>query len=171
MSDFDKRLQGSRKLEQRVIDGLHRRDWLAYPFGQEQIPEDGREVLKAYLDEARRPSMLRWMPDILAVHSGPPVRVVLIDAKGGNGQRYAIETRSVEVAEMFVARLHTPVFFVCEDGRVLSPRDVRERGFLGPATANGSGTPYLLVEKRWATRFDVIFGAVAAEQATEDRAA
>jgi hypothetical protein len=165
---FGDRIDAAHQLEQRVIAGLRARGWLAYPFGQAQIPEDGRDVLRRYMDDARRPSLLRWMPDIIALREDQRPELALIDAKNSGGPRYAIETRSIEAAEVFVAELHTPVFFVCEDGGVLTPRDVRERGFPGPVkdTTGGSGTPYVLVEKRWASNFNDIFGhALPTEQA------
>ena len=157
---FGARIATAHALEQRVIDGLQSRGWMAYEFGQAQIPNAGRDILKAYSDNALRPALLRWMPDIIALRCEGKPEVALVDAKGGDGQRYAIETRSIEAAEAFVERLHVPVFFVCADGGVLTPRDIRERGFAGPVnnTTAGTGTPYVLVEKRWARKFNDIFG-------------
>lgn len=90
----------------------------------------------------------------------------LIDAKGGNGPRYAIETRSLEAADAFVAHLLVPVFFVAADGGVLTPRDVHERGRPGPVTqtTGGTGTPYVLVEKNWARKFNDVFGEPTAQE-------
>jgi hypothetical protein len=155
---FAGRLGESQRLERRIIGGLERRGWLAYPFGQAQIPEEGRALLRAYKDDAHRPSLIRWMPDIIALRDVDKPSVVLIDAKTGSGPRYAIEKASVEAADVFVRRLYTPVFFVCGDGGVLTPREVRDRGHHGPITENGSGTPYWLVEKHWAATFDDVFG-------------
>lgn len=155
---FNVRLGAARELETKVIAGLESRGWFAWAFGQEQIPEQGRDILRRYKDDAHRPSLIRWMPDILALRETHRPQVALIDAKGGDGPRYAIETRSLEAAEIFVGRLHTPVFFVCRGGGVLTPRDIRERGWPGPESTKGSGTPYLLVDKRWAQKFDAVFG-------------
>lgn len=162
---FAERMTDAKPTEDRVMAALRARGWDAWPFGQGQLPEQARDALRRYVDSSYRPTLIRWMPDILAVLDGDPLRVALIDAKKCNGPRYAIETRAVEAAEAFTA-MHIPVFFVMDDGATLTPRDVRERGFLGPVSdsTGGSGTPYLLVEKRWGREFGSVFGSLAAQE-------
>jgi hypothetical protein len=109
------------------------------------------------------------MPDVITfrAYSNGRIWVALIDAKVCDGPRYAVEMSAAETAEVFTDKLYTPTFFVFDDWKVLTPREVRQRGVQGPAPkpGRGSGTPYLLVEKRFGRSFDEIFPP-AAEQAS-----
>jgi hypothetical protein len=102
------------------------------------------------------------MPDIITFRDllGGRSFVALIDAKYGNGQRYAVEMSAVDTAEIYVNQLWTPTFFVFNDWKVLTPMEVRQRGVVGPRSANGSGTPYLLVEKYFGRNFEDYFRPV-----------
>lgn len=152
--------------EAAVIQKLNARGWTAYPFGQSQLPLECRRRLAMFEDGSRRPSLIRWMPDVITFRDTPSGRslVALIDAKscGSATDNYAIEMSAVETTEVYTDRLYTPTFFVFDDWKVLTPRDARQRGRQGPdpRPGKGSGTPYVLVAKRFARPFDDVFPAV-----------
>lgn len=72
---------------------------------------------------------------------------------------HAIECSAVKAHIRFIAMFETPVFYVFDDLGVLSPHDVLGDGRLGPRSANGSGTPYYLIQKDLDRGFDRVFGA------------
>jgi hypothetical protein len=156
---FEARMQSAVAFESQVMEWLHRIGWLAFPFGQAQLPPECRSRLKSFVDAAKRPSLLRWMPDIIAFRDYPGGRtsVALVDAKHCPADRknYAIEIASIEAAELFVERFFTPTFYVFSDWKALTPRDARMRGYFNASAPGGSGTPFLLIDKR--------FGVSAAE--------
>jgi hypothetical protein len=166
---FQQRLGAAASFELKVVDRLNGTGWLAFRFGQAQLPEECRFLLSRCEDDARRPCLIRWMPDVIAFRGHPGrISVALIDAKVcGAGQRYAVEMAAVETAEKFADQLYTPTFFVFDDWTVLTPRDVRQRGWKGPdpEPGRGSGTPYLLVEKRHGRPFDDIFPSTKTDAA------
>ena len=149
--------------EDTLVHHLNTRDgWTAYKFGQGLLPEDCRDRLRRYEDGARRPSLIRWMPDILAIRDASNTRpfVALIDAKlAGSTPNHAVELSALETAEIYVDRFFTPTFFVFSDWSVLTPRDIRQRGTPGPEPREelGSGTPYLLVSKKHGRPFNEVF--------------
>jgi len=156
---FAARLGPSLEFEKQVIERLNNTGWPAFPFGQGQLPLECRQRLARFEDSARRPSRIRWMPDIITFRDLANSRsyVALIDAKAGDGPRYAIEMSAVDAAEIYADRLYTPTFFVFKDWKVLTPLEVRQRGFPGPFTEHGSGTPYLLVDRCHARAFEYFF--------------
>jgi hypothetical protein len=167
---FQDRLDLSGAFEDLIIDRLIRAGWHAEHFGQRQLSEECRDRLKRFEDAARRPSLIRWMPDILAFCDLPSGRsfVALIDAKVSpppDTGNYAIERSAVEALEIWTDHFYTPTFFVFDDWQVLTPREARQRGRLGPepGPGRGSGTPYFLIAKRNARAFDAIFPAVVLE--------
>ena len=167
MSGFERRMTGASDLEGKVLDHLNKTGYSAYPFGQAQLLPECRALLHRFEDGSGRPCLIRWMPDIIALrnHSDGRVWVSLIDAKSGgtDSPNYSVEMSAVETAEVFTDRLYTPTFFVFGDRKVMTPREIRQRGRPGPPPklgSNGSGTPYVLVEKRFARRFDDVFPAV-----------
>ncbi len=160
---FTDRMLPSLAFEEAVIARLQQTGWPAFPFGQAQLPDECRARLKRFEDGARRPSLIRWMPDIITFRDMPNGRsfVALIDAKcgGGGTLNFSVEMSAVETAAIYADQLYTPTFFVFDNWSVLTPRDARQRGVKGPdpAPGRGSGTPYLLVPKQWARPFDEIF--------------
>lgn len=160
---FTDRIQASLVFEQGVIERLNKTPgWLAFPFGQGQLPQACRERLIRFEDDARRPSLIRWMPDVIAFRdlSNERSYVSLIDAKkSGPTENYAIEMSAIETAEIYTDYLYTPTFFVFDDWKVLTPREARQRGRPGPepSPGRGSGTPYLLIAKRFARGFAEVF--------------
>jgi hypothetical protein len=100
------------------------------------------------------------MPDIITFRDAPNGRsfVALIDAKAcGDRPNYALEMSAIETAEIYTDRLYTPTFFVFDDWKVVTPREARQRGTPGPESANGSGTPYVLISKRHGRAMTDIF--------------
>jgi hypothetical protein len=152
--------------ERQVVDRLNASGWSAWQFGQAQLPDECRQRLRQFVDFARRPSLIRWMPDIIALRDLSKGRsfVALIDAKTGDSDKpnYALELSAIETACIYTDQLYTPTFFVFADWLVLTPRDARQRGRSGPEPqpGRGSGTPYVLVSKQWGTPFDDIFPPV-----------
>ena len=170
---FRDRMQPAAEFESAVIERLQGAGWLAYPFGQAQLPPECRRRLSRFMDASRRPSLIRWMPDIITFCDRPDGSsfVALIDAKVCGGRpNYAIEMSAIEAAELYTDSFYTPTFFVFDDWKVLSPRDARQRGTPGPAPVqgNGSGTPYLLVGKRFGVSFHQVFAAAATSAAAND---
>src|SRR5262245_9722548 len=161
---FDARMGAARAAEQAVLDRFRALPgWLAFPFGQGQLPDECRRVLGKIEDDCGRPLLIRWMPDILAVCPSRPF-VALIDAKrAGDTDNVAIERNAIEAATIYADQFFTPTFFVFDSGAVLTPRDAAQRGWPGPTPriGHGSGTPYLLIEKRYARPFDHVFTPVA----------
>ena len=160
MTGFAGRLQTAIKFEDQLIERLNATGWQAFHFGQSQLPEACRAYLTRFEDGSRRPALIRWMPDVITFRQYPNGRVfvALLDAKVcGDRPNYAIEMSAAETAEVFTDKLYTPTFFAFDDWRVLTPREVRQRGRMGPAPVNGSGTPYYLVEKRYSRPFADVF--------------
>jgi hypothetical protein len=161
---FDARMQAARAAEAAVLARFRALPgWLAFPFGQGQLPDDCRDVLRQIEDACGRPLLIRWMPDIIAVCPSRPF-AALIDAKKANDttDNLAIECDAIAVATIYADHFFTPTFFVFDSGAVLTPRQATQRGWLGPAPRNGvgSGTPYMLIEKRYARPFEHVFAPV-----------
>lgn len=175
MSGFESRMAPASELEMKVIDHLNSTGYSAYQFGQAQLLPECRSLLHRFEDGSGRPCLIRWMPDIIALRTNSDGRVwvSLIDAKGGatDTPNYSVEMSAVETAEVFTDRLYTPTFFVFGDRKVMTPREIRQRGRPGPAPkpgSNASGTPYLLVEKRFARRFRDVFPPVQDGDLSQD---
>jgi hypothetical protein len=158
---FADRIQVATTFEDAVVERFNSTGWTAFHFGQSQLPEECRNLLVRFEDGSRRPCLIRWMPDVIAFRTYPGrTWVALIDAKAcGDRPNYAVEMSAAETAEVFTDQLYTPTFFVFDDWKVLTPREVRQRGRSGPdpKPGRGSGTPYLLIDKRWGRPFNEIF--------------
>lgn len=153
--NFAARMAPSTQFEERVIEQLRSIGWHAYPFGQALLSSECRQRLARFEDSFRRPCRVRWMGDIITFRDLPNGRayVALIDAKVCKGQRYALEMSAVETAAIYTDHLYTPCFFVFDDWMVLTPFEARQRGVPGPFRGNGSGTPFLLVDKTYGQPF------------------
>lgn len=162
MTTFAARMAPALEFEIAVIERFNSTGWRAFPFGQSQLPDECRDLLRRYEDGSRRPCLIRWMPDVIAFNvQTRRTYVALIDAKVcGDRPNYAVEMSAAETAEAFTDRLYTPTFFVFDDWRVMTPREVRQRGRAGPNRSNGSGTPYYLIEKGFSRPFAEVFPPV-----------
>ena len=159
---FQERMLAAGVFEKQIIDRLNSaKSWSAFPFGQSQLPEECRKRLIRFEDSSKRPALIRWMPDVITFRDLPNGQsfVALIDAKTCPRDRpnYAIEMSAIETAEIYTDRLYTPTFFVFDDWKLLTPREARQRGTAGPTSNGGSGTPYLLVPKRFGKSFESVF--------------
>lgn len=163
---FAERMASATKFEVEVIDQLNKSGWQAFPFGQSQLPDKCRQHLRKFEDASRRPSLIRWMPDVITFRELPngKVFVALIDAKACDDDRpnFAIEMSAIETAEVYTDKLYTPTFFAFTGWSVLTPREARQRGTKGPDANNGSGTPYVLIAKRFGRPFNEVFPPVGA---------
>jgi len=170
MNGFQKRLGPAMAWENQLIEKLRDRGWLAAPFGQAQVPTEMRPHLARWLDDYGHATLLRWTPDIIAVKPTAKPSVCLIDAKTENdgnaaSPNYSVEINAVDAGLTIVRDWHMPLFYVWEDGGVLSPQGVVNRWNrkLDGAGSAGSGTAFYLVAKRWARPFPEMFSAVESE--------
>lgn len=158
---FSERLSKAAEFELRLIEKLNNQGWPAYAFGQSQLPSECRSRLTRFQDSSRRPSLIRWMPDIITFYDRPRGSsfVALIDAKvcGDKTNNYAIEISAIETCSIYTDKLFTPTFFVFDDWNVLTPREAYQRGRPGPESPQGSGTPYVLVRKCYSRPFGDVF--------------
>lgn len=158
---FQERKHVSDAFESILMHKLNSSGWIARRFGQSQLPEECRARLKRFQDGSGRPCLIRWMPDIITFRDLDNGRslVALIDAKAASktSPNYSIEMSAIETAEIYTDRLYTPTFFVFDDWKVMTPREARQRGTKGPEVNNGSGTPYLLINKRFSKPMADIF--------------
>lgn len=151
------RLERAQEFEQKVVAALVERDWQAEGFGQGQLSEDMREVIR------RVNTPVRYMPDIIACKRlVTGTRLVFVDAKAGDRWKdtgkHDVETAALDAAEKWVTLSECPYFFVFGDGGVLTPDVLRELGQPGTFRGVGSGTPFLLVPRAACTPFGAIFG-------------
>lgn len=155
--EFRRRLTKAQEFERKVIAELQIRGWLAEPFGQGQLSEQMRDVIK------RISTPVRYMPDIIAAKKfSAKMRVVFIDAKDGDTHQetgnHNLETAALDAAEKWEAMSECPFYYVFSDGRVATPGLVREICWPGTYRGVGSGTPFVLFRKVACERFDVTFG-------------
>lgn len=159
MSDFRARFGTGSQWEQQLPAKLAAWGWQTTTFGQAQIPDGFRSVLRDYEDSYGRPSLIRWLPDLLATRSG---QLCLIDAKTDRGgtQNHAVELDALRVGKAIVDHMFTPVYYVWPNGDVLTPRLVEQKvnRQLDGKNAKGSHTTFLLVDKCWALKADRVFG-------------
>lgn len=152
--------------EHDVIERLISIGWHAELFGQAQLSEKSRDLLKSYVDHRFQPTLLRWLPDIIAGCNRPGYKsyVCLIDAKACDEKyaNYSIERDALDAVTCLTDRMGMPCFFVFNDWKVLTARDIRLRGEFGPRPHFGSGTPYLLVSRDFGRSFSSVFVPVIA---------
>lgn len=163
MSNFHTRMANARKWEVELCQRLRDRGWVADLFGQGQLTEYWRTMLTGYRDSYGRPTLVRWMPDIIAAREGDPASLAFIDAKTGMAStgNYSVEINAHQAARAFENLLYIPVFFVWEDGGVLSTHTIENRRFNrhDGGNTNGSGTAFYLIRKQFATTFKQQFTA------------
>ncbi|MGE5828845.1 MAG: hypothetical protein ACM30G_10875 [Micromonosporaceae bacterium] len=163
-SGFRGRFDPAQKWETDLIDRLVGWGWLAAPFGQAQVPQDMRPHLARWLDDYGHATLLRWTPDIIAVRPAARPYVCLIDAKTENesnaaSPNYSIEINAVDAGLTIVRDWHMPLYYVWEDGGVLTPQTVMNRWNrkMDGAGSGGSNTAYYLVAKRFARKANAVF--------------
>lgn len=154
---FERRLERAVAFEEKVTATLIERSWRAERFGQGQISEEMRELLRE-VDTA-----VRWMPDIIAARRfAAGMRLVFIDAKAGERWRdtgnHDVETKALIGAELWREYSGCETYFVFTDGGVITPATFREMAEPGRYVGNGSGTPFYLVPTVACSKFSAVFG-------------
>jgi hypothetical protein len=146
--------------EAQVAFQLQTQGWLVERFGQGLWSQGMHDLLMHTQAPLGGPNLIRWLPDLLAVkrHPNGSVQSFFVEVKNCKGARHAIEERSVRCAELLQA-LGTPVIFVFEDWHVLTAEAIRYHGRQGPVRSQGSGTPYLLVERSQSWPWFEVFSA------------
>ena len=151
---FAARFNDAAKWEQTLMDGLTWFGWDVSPFGQAQIPETIRRALASWRDEYDHPTLIRWLPDMIA--SCPTTgELCLIDAKSerrSDTSNFAIEAAAVDAGRALANHLRIPVFYVWPGGLTLTPESVFDDHHvrLDGNNTQGSGTPFYLIDKSFA---------------------
>lgn len=178
--EYVNRLERGVQWEIALSHRLEKWGWAVAPFGVSTLPgvvslgRVGRggpppgvlyKTLLDYRDHTGNPSRLRWLPDMIAAR-GP--NLCLIDAKSGRHDtgNYAIEAQALIVGRLLVEQFHTPVFYVWDDGGVITPQTVvinyPQIEVRVPDDddfhVRGSREPFVLVSKRYAITAYEIFG-------------
>lgn len=166
--EFQKRLAKAQKHERRVKASLELRGWLAELFGQGQLSEQMRDVIK------RVKTPVRYMPDIIAAQKfNATTRIVFIDAKDGDKwqetENHDVEKAALDAAEQWEQMSGCAFYYVFADGGVATPEMVRATCTDGRFRGIGSGTPFVVFPRSVCTTFDATFGpaeqwATSAEQ-------
>jgi hypothetical protein len=156
---FDQRIRKAHEFECTVLDALRVRGWTAELFGQGQLFEDVRAILR----QVKTP--VRWMADIIGCKKfAARTLTVFVDAKAGElwrrTNKHDVEQSAAESAHRWAEFSNCPVYFVFTDWSVTIPATVLELDERGPDYGNGSGMPFLLVPRIACTTFDAIFGPV-----------
>jgi hypothetical protein len=155
--EFERRLEAATVFEVKVVAALIERDWRAERFGQGQLSEEMRDVIRQVQ------TSVRYMPDVIAAKKFKAVnRLMFVDAKAGEKYRetgnHDVETAALEGAEKWQQFSDCPVYFVFTNGDTITPQVFRELGKPGPYRGVGSGTPFLLIPRSACTPFDATFG-------------
>lgn len=155
--EFERRLAVATAHEEKVAAALVERGWRAERFGQGQLSDEMRDIIR------RVDTATRYMPDVIAAKQFPAMtRLIFIDAKAGEKWRetgnHDIEKAALEGAEKWEAFSGCPLYFVFTNGDTIAPRVFRELSKPGPYRGVGSGTPFLLAPRSACSRFDAIFG-------------
>jgi hypothetical protein len=164
MSGFADRLTAAKNWEWVVRQALEARGWHTEEFGQAMLSDDARAALRDRRDEYGQPTLLRWLPDIIAYNG---LRVCLVDAKGDRGgtPNFAIEVSAVDTGIVITEQMHTPLYYVWQpEGWTLTPAQIQNRHAeidkRDGSDANGSGTAFYLIRKKFADHPDLVFGPV-----------
>lgn len=141
---FANRMACAHKWEQDVAATIRQYGWGCEPFGQGQLSDNARGILR----HVQTP--LRWIPDLIAYRD--PYDVALFDCKWGRTDtpNWSIEIAAVESDINFFEFCGLPIYYVWPDYTCSTPDSVFEVGLRraeGWHDGAGSGTPYYLVPK------------------------
>ena len=155
--EFERRLAAATAFEERVAAALIDRGWRAERFGQGQLSEEMRDIIK------RVDTATRYMPDVIAAKTfAARARLIFVDAKAGEKYietgKHDIETAALDGAEKWEQFSGCELYFVFANGDTITPKVFRELATPGRYRGIGSGTPFLLVPRVACSRFDDIFG-------------
>lgn len=155
--EFERRLETATAFEEKVAAALVDRRWRAERFGQGQLSEEMRSIIR------RVNTPTRYMPDVIAAKRARDLtRLVFVDAKAGEKWRetgkHDVETAALDGAELWEKYSGCEVFFVFTNGDTITPKVFRELAEPGRYRGIGSGTPFLLVPRSACEKFDAVFG-------------
>lgn len=161
MSAFDNRFRPARNWETELAAGLQARGWEVCEFGQGQLSDAAHEALRGWRDTFGRPSLIRWLPDLLAWRDSD---VYMIDAKSEtekneDSPNVAVELDAFNVGISIEQVLNTPMLYVWKCGAA-TPRTIENRWARrhDGGRTDGSGTAFLLMDKRYLTPLTSVFG-------------
>lgn len=157
ITGFAGRLAAAIAFEDKVVAALTERGWLAERFGQGQLSEEMRSMIRSV------ETAVRWMPDIIAARRFEALtKLVFVDAKAGERWRdtgnHDIEAAALIGAELWRDYSGCETYFVFSDGGVVTPATFREFCEPGRYRGNGSGTPFYVARRFICQRFDAVFG-------------
>lgn len=155
--EFERRLEVATAFEEKVVAALVERQWRAERFGQGQLSQEMRDIIRLV------DTPTRYMPDIIAAKRfAAQTRLVFVDAKAGEKYRqtgkHDVETAALEAAELWEKYSRCEVYFVFTNGDTVTPNVFRELGQPGRFRGVGSGTPFLLIPCTACWGFDTVFG-------------
>ena len=158
---FQQRFGGGRGWEVELAEGLVARGWQVCEFGQGQLDDNAHQALRSWTDTYGRPSLIRWLPDLLAWRDR---LVYMIDAKSETAKNAASDNVAIELDAFAVGLsiekvLNTPMLYVWKAGAA-TPRTIENRWHrrLDGGKADGSGTAFILMDKKYLTPLPQIFG-------------
>lgn len=164
MRDFGAFMAVAQTHEDLVRDRLTELGWTVEPFGQALLTSACRRALRSWVDDDNQPTLIRWLPDLIAYRCAGGWSIALVDAKGEVSQtrNHAVEKKSVDCDRVISTSLNVPTYYVFNDLGVATPDDVVSWGhFHNGHGTNGSGTPFYLVAKSDCRSFYDVFAADA----------
>jgi hypothetical protein len=153
---FQTRMQAAQEWELAVLDRLRSCGWSADRFGQGQLPESQRRLLR------RVNTRVRWIPDLIAQRavSGGSV-CMFVDAKSGEtykrSRRHDIETASLHALVDWKRFSGVPCVLVTQDWMVHDVDFVLAFSEDGPHRGNGSGTDFRVWQASTGIDWDTCF--------------
>ena len=160
MRDFGQFMAIAQAHEDAVRDHLVEFGWTVEPFGQALLTAPCRLALRSWKDRDGKPTLVRWLPDLIAYRHSKCWSVALVDAKSevSKHANHAVEQASVDCDRVISTSLNVPTYYVFDDFGVATPDDVVSWGHIHNGIGTkGSGTPFYLVAKSACRRFDDVF--------------
>lgn len=154
---FDARLVKATAFEDAVIEKLRECGYLADRFGQGQLPERQRALLRFH------DTQVRWMPDIACSRRFAKSSLFMfLDAKAGDTYlrtgNHDIEKASLDALVEWKRFSKLPTFIITSDWKVHDPERILNLCWSGYFRGTGSGTPFVLwpvdVGQAWSSFFD-----------------
>jgi len=151
------------RAEKEIADSLRERGWRVNPFGfGDAAPhKDLGDLLRL---RPNHECLLKYAPDFHAAWEDDLSLQLLIEAKSSKRSadtgRYDIERNSLEAAAHFQYISAIDTLFVFHDLWTFTVHDLHVHSVPGPATENGSGDPYWLIQKRYGRPLDHVLGQI-----------
>lgn len=140
---FALRIASAVAFEDQVVERLRALGFVADKFGQGQLPDRQRELLRTV------DTPIRWMADIIAQRKfAAGTLCMFVDAKAGDKYKqtnnHDIETRALNTLIEWKRFAKAPSLIVTADWCVHDPEYVAGICWDGRWNGNGSGTPFKL---------------------------